>query len=394
MAAPDDTPALLGGRPVRPSGPPVWPLPDAGVLEALRTAYGNAAWGQYLGPNVPALEAMLAQVHEVAHAVTCASGTLAVETALRALGVGPGDEVILGAYDFESSFLSVHAIGARPVLVDVSADNASLDPAGLEAALTPATKAIVATHLHGGLVPMPDVVVIAGRHGVPVLEDAAQATGATVAGKPAGSWGDAGVLSFGGSKLMTAGRGGAVLTPHPGVHQRARLFLCRGVQQWAAMSELQSAVVVPQLKDLAARTAHRAARVQQLLHSLKDVPGLRPFANTVPDSRPAYYKLGFFYDEGAFGLSRDLFVKTVRAEGVAFDPGFRALHVGRAAGRYTAAGPLPHAETAGRTVVGLHHPVLGLGEADVEQVAAAVRKAYRNRARLRDAFEPSPPPAG
>jgi len=151
--------------------------------------------------------------------------------------------------------------------------------------------------------------------------------------------------------------------------------------------------VLPQLKDLPARTMHRAARVQQLVRLVKEVPGLRPFANAVPDSRPAYYKLGFFFDESAFGLSRDLFVKAVRAEGVAFDAGFRALHVGRAAARYRAAGPLPHAETAGGTVVGLHHPVLSLGEADVEQVAAAVRKAYRNRARLREAFEPSPPPA-
>ena len=75
----DETPALLGGHPVRAGGPPIWPLPDAGVLDALRAAYGNASWGQYLGPNVPALEAMLVEAHGVAHAATCASGTLAVE---------------------------------------------------------------------------------------------------------------------------------------------------------------------------------------------------------------------------------------------------------------------------------------------------------------------------
>lgn len=389
----DDTPAILGGRPVRPSGPPIWPLPDAGVLDALRAAYGNGSWGQYLGPNVPALEAMLAEAHGVARAVTCASGTLAVEIGLRALGVGPGDEVVLGAYDFESTFLSVHAIGAQPVLVDVSAENACLDPGGLEAAITPATKAVIATHLHGGLVPMSEVVAVAGRHGVPVLEDAAQATGATVQGKPAGSWGDVGVLSFGGSKLVTAGRGGAILTRRADLHQRARLALARGVQQWGALSELQAAVVLPQLKDLPARTAHRSKRVERLLQSLRDLTGLKPFANNVSESRPAYYKLGFFFDEDAFGLSRDEFVKAVRAEGVAFDAGFRALHVGRAGGRYRAAGPLSRAETAGRTVVGLHHPVLSLGEADVEQVAAAVRKTYRNAARLREAASSSPPSA-
>jgi perosamine synthetase len=379
----DDLPALLGGPAVRPAGPPMWPLPDAGVLDALRAAYGNASWGQYLGPNVPALEAALAQAHGVPRVLTCASGTLGVEVALRALGVGSGDEVILGAYDFESTFVSVHAVGARPVLVDVSPDNACLDPAGLETAITPATRAVVATHLHGGLADMHNVVGIAGRRGVPVVEDAAQASGATVQGKPAGSWGHVGVLSFGGSKLLTAGRGGALLTGHADVYQRARLALARGVQQWAALSELQAAVLLPQVQGLPARTTHRADRVQQLLKAIHDVPGLRPFANGLPDSRSAYYKLGFFFDEAAFGLSRETFVKAMRAEGVAFDAGFRAPHVGRAAGRYRAAGPLTHAETAGRTVVGLHHPVLSLGEADVAQVAAAVGKTYRNAARLR-----------
>jgi dTDP-4-amino-4,6-dideoxygalactose transaminase len=326
---------------------------------------------------------LLAEVHGVPHVATCGSGTLAVEVALRAVGVGPGDEVILGAYDFEPSFLSVHSLGARPVLVDVSPANACLDPAGLAAAITPATKAILVSHLHGGLVPMSAVMDFARRHCVAVVEDAAQAAGATVEGRPPGTWGDAGVLSFGGSKLLTAGRGGAVLTRHPEVFQRARLALGRGVQQWAALSELQAAVLLPQVRKLADRTALREVRVRQLLDAIRDVPGLRRFGPAPPDSRPAHYKLGFFLDELAFGLPRDVFVKALRAEGVAFDPGFRALHVGRATGRYTAAGRLANAEAAGRTVVGLHHPVLALGIAEVEQVAAAIRKTYRNAARLR-----------
>jgi perosamine synthetase len=380
---PDQLPALLGGPPVRPGGPPDWPFPDPGVLDALGTAHAEGSWGKYLGPNVPRLEALLAELHRVAHAATCASGTLAVEVGLRALGVGPGDEVILPAYDFESSFLTVHAIGAIPVLVDVSPANACLEPGGLESAITPRTRVIVASHLHGGLVPMNAVVEVARRHGVGVVEDAAQATGATVEGRPAGTWGDVGVLSFGGSKLVTAGRGGAVLVRDPAIYQRARLALSRGIQQWGAMSELQAAVIVPQLRKLAERTALRERRVRQLSDAIAGVPGLRPFANSAADSRPEFYKLGFFLDPDAFGVSRDVFVKALRAEGVAFDPGFRALHVGRAPGRYKPAGPLPHAEAAGQTVVGLHHPVLSLGEAEVDQVAAAVRKTYRNAARLR-----------
>jgi dTDP-4-amino-4,6-dideoxygalactose transaminase len=353
------------------------------VFTAFQAAHADGSWGKYLGPNVPRLEELLGRVHGVPHVTTCGSGTLAVEVALRAVGVGPGDEVIIAAYEFEPSFLTIHKLEARPILVDVSPTNACLDPGNLEAAVTPATKAILAAHLHGGLVPMSAVMDVARSHSVAVVEDAAQATGATVEGRLAGTWGDAGVLSFGGSKLLTAGRGGAVFTRQADVFQRVRLALGRGVQQWAALSELQAAVLVPQLQKLSDMTALRRQRVGQLLHAIRDVPGLRPFGPEPPDSRPAYYKLGFFLDEGAFGLPRDVFVKALRAEGVAFDPGFRALHVGRAPARYRAAGPLEHAEAAGRTVVALHHPVLSLGPAEIDQVAAAIRKTYRNAARLR-----------
>ena len=378
-----DTPALLGGPPVRPDGPPDWPAPDPDVFAAVQAAHADGSWGKYLGPNVPRLEELLAESHGVPHAVTCGSGTLAVEVALRAVGVGPGDEVILAAYEFEPSFLTIHKLEARPVLVDVSPANACLDPAAVEAAITPATRAILASHLHGGIVPMSEVMDIAARHSIAVVEDAAQAVGATIEGRPAGTWGDVGVVSFGGSKLLTAGRGGAVLTGHADIFQRARLALGRGVQQWAALSELQAAVLIPQVRKLPEFTAIRDERVRRLRDAIRDVPGLRPFGPAPPDSRPAYYKLGFFLDEEAFGLPRDVFVKALRAEGVAFDPGFRALHVGRAPARYRAAGPLDHAEMAGRSVVGLHHPVLSLGPVDVDQVAAAIRKTYRNAARLR-----------
>jgi perosamine synthetase len=386
-----DTPALLGGPPVRPEGPPEWPPAEPDVLAALQSAHADGSWGKYLGPNVTQLENRLSSEFGVAHVTTCASGTLAVEVALRALGVGTGDEVILGAYDFEPSFLTIHTLGARPVLIDVSPTHSGLLAENLESAITPATQAILVTHLHGGLVPMSAVMDVASRRSIAVVEDAAQATGATIEGKPAGSWGDVGVLSFGGSKLLTAGRGGAILTSRPDVFQRARVVLIRGIQQWAPLSEMQAAVLVPQVQRMADMTARRALRVGQLVDALADVPGLRPFGPAPPSSQPAYYKVGFFLDEAQFGLTRDVFVKALRAEGIAFDPGFRALHVGRAAGRYRAAGPLPNAEIAGQAVVVLHHPVLALSETDVEQVAMAVQKTYRNAARLRRM--PSPPPS-
>lgn len=380
----DDLPAALGGPPAFPDGPPGWPPPDPAVHAVLAAAIVAGDWGKYHGEHVPALEADLAAFHGVPHALTCATGTLAVEVALRALKVGPGDEVVLAGYDYESNFLTVHALGAMPVLADVAPHNWNLDPARLEAAVTPRTRAVVCSHLHGGLAPVREVAEIAGQHGIAVVEDAAQAPGATVQGRPAGAWGDVGTLSFGGSKLLTAGRGGALLFRDPQLHQRARLYLHRGLQQWAPLSELQAAVLRPQLAALRAATRARAGRVRELTDAIVGlgVPGLAPFANPAVDGAPAYYKVGFRFDAAAFGLPREAFVAAMRAEGVAFDAGFRGLHVGRSPSRFRAAGDLAHATAAHHGCVILHHPVLAGPPGDVRRVAAAAAKVHRHRGRL------------
>ena len=341
-----------------------------------------ARGGQYHGDHVAALEVELAAFHGVPHALTCASGTLAVEAALHALRVTAGDEVVMAAYDYESNFLTLHALGAKPVLIDVHPANWNFDPSNLEAAITPQTKAVVCSHLHGGLVPMRDVMEVARQRNVGVVEDAAQAPGATVQGRPAGTWGDVGTLSFGGSKLLTAGRGGALLFSDAQLYQRAKTWLHRGLQQWAPLSELQAAALRPQLNTLKAATEVRRERIAELLDALKPVPGLRAFHNALNEAGAAYYKLGFQYDPAAFGLSREVFVKAVRAEGVAFDAGFSALHVGRSPSRFRAAGPLPHATAAHERCVMLHHPVLSGTPAEVRQVADAVAKVYRYRDEL------------
>src|SRR5439155_216823 len=154
------------------------------------TAFADGSWGRYQGGTVERLEVRLQQWTGLPHALTCASGTLAVEVALRGVPVGPGDEVVLAGYDYGGNFLSVHAAGARPVLVDVTGHNWNLDPAALEAALSPASKAVIVSHLHGGLVPMRGLMDLCRARGVAVIEDAAQAIGAEVEGRPAGAWGD------------------------------------------------------------------------------------------------------------------------------------------------------------------------------------------------------------
>ncbi len=381
MSVEGTLPALLGGAPVRPQGPPDWPLPEEGVRAALEAAFADGSWGKYDGGHCARLQERLAAEHGLAHALVCGSGTFAVELALRALKVGPGDEVVLAAYDYPGNFLAVHAVGARPVLLDVDPHNWNLDPAGLDAALGPATRAAIVAHLHGGLVPMREVMERCGARGVPVIEDAAQAVGATVQGRRAGAWGDVGVLSFGGSKLLSAGRGGALLTRRADVHQRARLALVRG-NVVCPLSELQAAVLPPQLDLLPERHARRAAAVARLTARLARVPGLRAFQN-VAEGEPAYYKVGLQLGP-AFGLSRPRLVAAARAEGIALDEGFRALHVGRSPSRWRSAGPLPEAERAGACAMVLHHPVLLGIAAEVDQVADAIWRIHAYADQLRD----------
>lgn len=384
---PGERPAILGGSAIRPSGPPVWPPPDDEVHAALEGAYRNGSWGRYHGGNVELLEQFLRDYFDVEHVLTCSSGTVAIELALRGLRVNPGDEVLLSAYDYPGNFLSVHAVGAEPVLVDIEPHDWQMATSQPGEAIGERCRAILASHLHGGLVDMPAIMTFAREHGVAVIEDAAQAPGAVVAGRKAGTWGDAGILSFGGSKLLTAGRGGAVITRRAEVFQRAKTFMQRG-NRTCPLSELQAAVLLPQLKKLDERNRWRTENVRRLLDSFFEVPGLRPICGFADSSAPAFYKLGFQYDASTFGLPRARLVDAMRAEGIALDEGFAAGHVGRSPRRFRQAGPLTEATRAHESCVVLHHPVLLEGPAEIDQVAAAIRKLWEFRGELACAGEP------
>ena len=248
--------------PLFPNGPPEWPLQDEAVLQALHKAWADGSWGRYAGPHSEQLERTLQEIFCVDETILCASGTIAVELALRSGAIGNGDRVAIAAYDFPGNFRAIESAGARPVLFDIHADTWCLDEEQLanslreDAANPNRLKAIIVSHMHGGLANMPKVMQLAAQHGLHVVEDACQVPGATIEGQPAGSWGHAGVLSFGGSKLLTAGRGGAVLTQDPTLHQRMRVFSERGNSAFP-LSELQAAVLLPQLKQLVVRNKVR-----------------------------------------------------------------------------------------------------------------------------------------
>ena len=370
-------PAILGGRPIRPEGPLDWPGRNPLVELAVTAALADGSWGKYHGPHVEMLTDHLANFHNVEHVALCSSGTVAVELALRGVGVGPGDEVILAAYDFKGNFQDVLALGATPVLIDVRPDNWCLDETPLEAAVSNKSKAIIASHLHGGVVNLPIVRRIADEHGLALVEDAAQMPGATIHAKIAGTWGDVGVFSFGGSKLVTAGRGGAVVTNREDVAQRIRIFTQRGNDAYP-LSELQAAALLPQWKTLFAANSRRSQAVARLNEYLAHLSGLRLFRNASSDSQPGYYKVGIQYNSGAFaGMSRDLFAAAVRAEGIPLDPGFRALHKTHSGRRFRSVGELLNASQADASVLTLHHPLLLGEDAELRQAAAAIEKVAR-----------------
>ena len=197
---------------------------DAAVLQVLRS-------GQYIGGGViAAFEQAFAEAVGSPFAIGCNSGTDALILALRGLGIGPGDEVITCSFSFFATAEAISAVGAKPVFVDVEESSYLINLDQLEAAITPATKALLPVHLFGRPVDMERVCAIAQRHGLKVVEDCAQASGASWAGKPVGSWGDVGCFSFFPTKnLGGAGDGGAVTCRDPQLAQAMRELAVHGM---------------------------------------------------------------------------------------------------------------------------------------------------------------------
>jgi dTDP-4-amino-4,6-dideoxygalactose transaminase len=218
--------------------------------------------------------------------------------------------------------------------------------------------------------------------GIFILEDAAQAAGALVDGRRAGTWGHVGVLSFGGSKLLSAGRGAALLTNDADFAQRARSHLLRAGNIVCPLSELQAALLLPQCRKLDERNAIRWRNVQILCERLAGLPGVRLFVKADEPALPAFFKLGFQLDESAFGLARALLVKALRAEGFAIDEGYAAAHVTRSPKRYRQGSELRESARAHAACLNLHHPLLLESAEAVGQLAEAWRRVHAHAAEL------------
>jgi dTDP-4-amino-4,6-dideoxygalactose transaminase len=242
-----------------------------------------------MGPEVEKLEAELAEYCGAARGVGCASGTDALLLPLMARGIGPGDEVITSPYSFFATAGSIWRTGARPVFVDIEPDSFNIDPSRIEAAITPRTRVIIPVHLYGQTADMDPIREIARKHGVLVLEDAAQAIGAAYKGKRAGSLGDVAALSFYPSKNLGGfGDGGMIVTDDPVLGRSTARLRVHGMEPKyyhhdiginSRLDAIQAAVLRVKLRHLDVWTLKRrevAARYESLfeVHGLTDLIGL------------------------------------------------------------------------------------------------------------------------
>ena len=251
------------------------------VLEVLRARRLFRYYGPQPGPSkVEQLEELFAAHTGVSHALAVTSGTASLICALQGIGVGPGDEVILPAYTWIASASAIAAVGAVPVLAEVD-ESLTLDPADFERKITPHTRAVLPVHMRGLPCRMDAILEVARRHNLKVVEDCAQADGASYQGKRVGSWGDAGCFSFQFNKILTSGEGGMVITNSDEIWKRAVQFhdVVGGVRNnlptdeilWGInfrMPELLGAVMLVQLRRLDGLLTAMRTRKQMLSEGL------------------------------------------------------------------------------------------------------------------------------
>ncbi len=382
----DDRPAIAGGWPVRLIPfPPPQPFTHHERRE-LRRAASSQSTSFFDGASVRRFEAGLASRFGSKHALALSSGTASLHTAMMAIGVGPGDEVIVPALTYVATALAVMQAGARPVFVDADPTNWNLDPSLLDAAVTPRTKAIIPVHIGGVACDMKAILAFAERHDLWVVEDAAHAHGSTLDGRSLGTFGDIGCFSFGSPKSITTGEGGALLTDDPEIYRRARMAMSLGectpegkpsldliffapetrldyvMVGWNyRMSTAQAAIGLGQLARFDAIRRARSTSGAYLREHLARIPGLRPQSVT-PGCDPCYYTFPFEV-QGDASLSRGELLAGLAAERVDY-----RLWSNKALPSYAVfggAGDFPVADRLCRNGIGFRvDPRIGAAELD------------------------------
>lgn len=406
--------AVAGGTPLRTKPFPSWPVHDAGDRERILATLESGTWGSD-GPMERDFEQAFAARHDALGAVAVTNGTVTLLLCLRALGIRPGDEVIVPALTWTATATSVIEANAVPVFADVDPETWCMDPASVEAHIGPRTFAIMPVHLYSHMADMDALRRIAERHRLALIEDCAHAHGARWRGRSAGTLGRLGSFSFQSSKPMTAGEGGAIVST-----DSALLDACwsqkncgrtkdgRGAAVFGGnhrMTEMQAAMLLGQLARLDVQRARREANLAHLRACLTNVPGVRLLDEQEEVTARPQYRFSFAYDKAAAkGIPLRDFVAAVRAEGIPVEHTYPAVYRNVLyrpdepswAIEATRRRPAPEcpvaeriSETGGFT---LAHPALLGSREDVEDVAAAFElvlahasQAAGLRSRLEDA---------
>ncbi|MEO3800662.1 DegT/DnrJ/EryC1/StrS family aminotransferase [Nonomuraea sp. B1E8] len=378
--------AIHGGAPVRTAPWPAWPPPvDPAQRELVTKVLESGLWGATQGGSVVAdLTAAFARRSGVRHGVAVANATLGLFAALRGLGVGRGDEVIVPAYTFVASATAVLLAGATPVIADVDPVDLHLSPGAVRDALTGRTAAIMPVHLAGSPADMDALNDLAARHGLTVVEDAAQAHGATYKDRPVGGLGDAGVYSFQASKAMTAGEGGLIVCRDEAVHERVWSVCNLGRAlggQWYGhpsvgwnlrLTELQAALLLPWLDRLDEEIDRRNTFCAALERELAAVPGADVVPATEGTTRDSRHLLMVRLGSG---VDRAFLLRAMAAEGVPLDAGYPPLGTMSALTDEGArAEPCPAAAEASNTVVWVRQSMLMEAPAAAADIAEALAK--------------------
>jgi dTDP-4-amino-4,6-dideoxygalactose transaminase len=391
--------AIDGGTPVRTRPIGQWPIFGQEEEDLLLAALRSGAWGSLDGTFVKQFEREFAAVHDARHGVATVNATMGLSIAFKAIGIQAGDEVLVPPYTFIATASAALMLGAIPVFVDVDPETLLIDPSRIDAAVTPRTKAIVPVHHGGSPADMDGVMAAAKRHGLRVIEDAAQAHGAAWRGRPVGAIGDIGVFSFQSTKPVNAGEGGMMLTDHDELDDLMWSLRNVGRRRGGAwyehvrlgwnlrLSEFQAAVLIGQLHRLPEQQARRTAAAAYLDAALTAISGVAPVK--VPDGVTAHSWYTYHWrwlGAADGGLHKARFAEALAAEGIPVFAGYVPLNrnqaivdeIRRLGG--TEPMPCPAAERAAADeVLVFSLPILMGDREDLDDVVEAVAKVARAR---------------
>jgi dTDP-4-amino-4,6-dideoxygalactose transaminase len=413
-------PAILGGQPVRTAKFPRWPVfreaDEAAVLPVLR----GGVWSR--DKVVSEAENRFARLMGAKYCLATCNGTNAIITAVRALGIGAGDEVVTTPYTFVASVLPILLANALPVFADIDPETWQVDPARIAGKINQNTAAILPVHIVGGICDMDRINALASKHNLKVIEDACEAHGGEWRNRKAGTLGDLGCFSFQNLKALTCGEGGAILGNDRALMDRCYSFHNMGrpygsivprsgeghiiVGTKCRMAEYQASILITQMENFDAECRRRSENAAYLTEGLKQIPGIVPRKDYPQVTRTAFYYYGFRYKKEQFdGLSRAKFIKALAAEGVRASHGlgviegkpinregcvedalrskaYQRIYPQAKLAAYAAENECPESDRLVQETVGFHQSMLLGPRQDMDDICAAVTKIYENRSRL------------